>query len=270
MDIPAIEPLDPTSQLVANTRALLRSLREGSRSYTVSPDGAARVLVEQDNTDPPGQHVVLRLLDADQPAEVEAATFGPRLLADLCDAVEAAKEVLALERRNATRAGRSFQEGVEFERAAQKRSALTSLAFSGAEALRSVVGLASMLIPWDAEEKERRAIVAVAQLCVARYRESALRLIGEVVEDPTQPLAFAYVNWEGRYDANRRAFGFHSLRWGTTEHHQTPGWLVSAQCMHKHAQRDFALSGMSNVRKLVKDGAGDWTDPRKTDAPGAP
>jgi predicted DNA-binding transcriptional regulator YafY len=53
-------------------------------------------------------------------------------------------------------------------------------------------------------------------------------------------LEMTYRNWKGV--ASTRRINPISLRFGTTEWHPTPGWLLLAVDIDKNAEREFALA----------------------------
>ena len=53
-------------------------------------------------------------------------------------------------------------------------------------------------------------------------------------------LAFEYVNWRGER-ASRRAVGPYSIRYGTSEYHQEPQFLLTAIDLDRGQPREYAL-----------------------------
>lgn len=58
---------------------------------------------------------------------------------------------------------------------------------------------------------------------------------------PRQPLDLIYTNYRGE-TARRRIVPTGQLRFGTSEWHRTPGWLLEARDADKDALREFALA----------------------------
>lgn len=60
-------------------------------------------------------------------------------------------------------------------------------------------------------------------------------------------IVFEYTNWRGA-TRTRRAFP-DVVRWGSTEWHPRPQWLMGAWDVEKGAYREFALCDMKNIRE---------------------
>lgn len=59
-------------------------------------------------------------------------------------------------------------------------------------------------------------------------------------------IAFDYVNWRGER-ARRRASGPYSIRYGTSEYHPEPQFLLSATDLERGQPREYALRDMVPV-----------------------
>lgn len=60
-------------------------------------------------------------------------------------------------------------------------------------------------------------------------------------------LCFTYSNWKGETE-DRRARPI-SQRYGTSEYHKEPQWLMRMFDLDKRDEREFAMNDMSNVRE---------------------
>lgn len=65
------------------------------------------------------------------------------------------------------------------------------------------------------------------------------------LEEERHPMRFVYTNWRGE-TSERRAFPI-SVRWGNTEWHPAPCWLMKAFDADKNAEREFAMLDMVNT-----------------------
>jgi len=64
-------------------------------------------------------------------------------------------------------------------------------------------------------------------------------------------LEFEYTNWRG-VRATRRVFP-DAVRWGVTEWHPKPQWLMSAWDADKGVAREFAMKDMENIREVAHE-----------------
>lgn len=88
-----------------------------------------------------------------------------------------------------------------------------------------------------------KALLRNAEARVATLKGPVL----DVLDGPAErPLVFAYKNWEGEW-ATRRVIP-KSVRFGVSEWHREPQWLMLAVDIDKGALREFAMKDMSEIR----------------------
>lgn len=73
------------------------------------------------------------------------------------------------------------------------------------------------------------------------------------------PLDFSYTNYRG--EKSVRHVHVINLRWGATEWHPEPQWLLKAYDLDKGAVREFAVKDMQPVGKALNEMApGEYKD----------
>lgn len=75
--------------------------------------------------------------------------------------------------------------------------------------------------------------------CDIEYEQYAQKI------EPNPPFVFDYTNWRGEKD--RRRVIPHGMRFGSTEWHPEPQWLMKAFDLDKQADREFAMRDIQPV-----------------------
>lgn len=77
----------------------------------------------------------------------------------------------------------------------------------------------------------------------ALLRDVRATLAETIAAEDAAPLAFTYRNWRG--ETATRSVRPIGVRFGSSQWHRTPQWLLRAFDLNKNEEREFALSGMS-------------------------
>ena len=89
-------------------------------------------------------------------------------------------------------------------------------------------------------------VLAIVAAIAVRVMRATLAKLAATDKPPTDPLVFQYVNYRG--EREQRVVMPTGLRFGVSDWHLEPAWLMEATDLQKNARREFDLTRMTDVR----------------------
>ena len=118
---------------------------------------------------------------------------------------------------------------------------------AASDLIRAVEGIANN--GWGCDP----AILYNAAAILIRQSKARSLTCGERVTPETydRAIVFAYTNWRGELED--RTVTPISIRWGATEWHPEPGWLLRGYDHTKEAEREFALKDCGFAKRTLAE-----------------